>query len=198
LINIPKLNQQEIELLNNLLQKYSSHDLMEFSKKLLDMELKERQRKEYLQAIIQRFKGQAAKGFAKYGQPLELNRTDINDRLEHLSQELTDGLMYIEWIRDGLPNTWRFPEVKFANTNNSYEQAEHVIAEALEVLAEICEGKIDWHKVDMEMADLLHSCETYFRIREREGTDNTKTFDAVIAKNRARGYYDAQETRESS
>ena len=54
----------------------------------------------YLDIIIDRFKAQEAKGVRKYGVLLEDNHGDIDYRLEHLSQELTDGLMYIEWYKD--------------------------------------------------------------------------------------------------
>ncbi|MEG6615367.1 hypothetical protein V6C27_02840 [Peptococcaceae bacterium 1198_IL3148] len=45
-------------------------------------------------------------------------------------------------------------------------------------------------RVDEEMADLLHSAETYFRIREREGLDVPATFRSVVRKNQSRGYYE--------
>jgi len=54
----------------------------------------------YLDKIIDRFRSQEAKGFNKYGQVLEQNHADIQERLEHLAQELSDGLMYIEWIKE--------------------------------------------------------------------------------------------------
>lgn len=54
----------------------------------------------YRQAIIDRLDSQRNKGVNKYGQPLELNRANIDERLEHLAQELTDGLEYIEWIKE--------------------------------------------------------------------------------------------------
>jgi hypothetical protein len=54
----------------------------------------------YLDRIIDRFRSQEAKGINKYGQVLEQNHADIQERLEHLAQELSDGLMYIEWIKE--------------------------------------------------------------------------------------------------
>lgn len=62
----------------------------------------------YLDNIIARFKRQEAKGLAKYGQALENNQANIEERLEHLAQELTDALMYIEWVKEqigGRPTT---------------------------------------------------------------------------------------------
>lgn len=80
---------------------------------------------------------------------------------------------------------WIFPEVKFVQENNSAKQAIHVFSEAEEARAEFCQEKLD-----EEMADLLHSCETYFRIRQKEGLDIYKQFKSVITKNAMRGYYD--------
>lgn len=56
----------------------------------------------YLDRILNRFHQQEWKGIHKYGQVLEQNHGDIFYRLEHLAEELTDGLMYIEWIKDYL------------------------------------------------------------------------------------------------
>jgi len=54
----------------------------------------------YLDRIIARFKSQRKKGIDKYGQVLENNHAPMLERLEYLAQELTDGLMYIEWIKE--------------------------------------------------------------------------------------------------
>jgi len=54
----------------------------------------------YLDRIIDRFHRQERKGLDKYGQILEKNNDHILSRLEHLAEELTDGLYYIEWIKD--------------------------------------------------------------------------------------------------
>lgn len=64
---------------------------------------------EYQARIFERFHAQRAKGIGKYGQPLEDNPASIDERLEHLAQELTDGLMYIEWIKaagEGMDFQW--------------------------------------------------------------------------------------------
>lgn len=50
-------------------------------------------------AIAQR---QREKGLKKYGMKLEDNDWPIEKRLEYLEEELVDGLMYIEWIKEGL------------------------------------------------------------------------------------------------
>lgn len=45
---------------------------------------------------------QRAKGIETYGQGLEANPVDMLKRIEHLQEELIDGLMYCEWIKDKL------------------------------------------------------------------------------------------------
>lgn len=45
---------------------------------------------------------QRAKGLKTYGCGIEDNDMSIIDRLEYLEEELVDGLMYIEWIKDKL------------------------------------------------------------------------------------------------
>ncbi len=54
----------------------------------------------YRQRIIARLDKQREKGVAKYGGTLESNRAGMVERLEHLAQELTDGLEYVEWIKE--------------------------------------------------------------------------------------------------
>ena len=48
---------------------------------------------------------QRAKGMETYGQGLEDNPMKIIERLEYLEEELIDGLMYIEHIKEGLNGT---------------------------------------------------------------------------------------------
>lgn len=55
----------------------------------------------YLEKITARFHRQEQKGIEKYGQTLEDNHGSIDYRIEHLAEELTDGLSYIEWIKEG-------------------------------------------------------------------------------------------------
>ena len=45
---------------------------------------------------------QRAKGINKYGVGLESNPAAILERINHLQEELIDGLMYCEWIKDHL------------------------------------------------------------------------------------------------
>ena len=52
---------------------------------------------ENISAIADR---QRSKGLRTYGCGIEDNDMSIIDRLEYLEEELVDGLMYIEWIKD--------------------------------------------------------------------------------------------------
>lgn len=45
---------------------------------------------------------QRVKGINKYGAGLESNPAAILERINHLQEELIDGLMYCEWIKDHL------------------------------------------------------------------------------------------------
>lgn len=56
----------------------------------------------YWERITELAKRQREKGMSKYGQGLEDNPSDIIKRIEHLQEELIDGLMYCEWIKDKL------------------------------------------------------------------------------------------------
>lgn len=57
----------------------------------------------YRDRIMTRLDSQQVKGWHKYPMPLcEDKKIPMRERLEHLAQELTDGLMYIEHIIDGL------------------------------------------------------------------------------------------------
>lgn len=54
----------------------------------------------YWQRITAIADKQRAKGMSKYGQGLEDNPADILARINHLQEELIDGLMYCEWIKE--------------------------------------------------------------------------------------------------
>lgn len=54
----------------------------------------------YKDRIDTRFERQEAKGIAKYGVLLEDNHGPFDYRLEHLAEELTDGLHYVEWLKE--------------------------------------------------------------------------------------------------
>lgn len=56
----------------------------------------------YWTAIEALAEHQRAKGIQTYGQGLERNTAAIMTRLDYLSEELIDALMYIQWIKDYL------------------------------------------------------------------------------------------------
>ena len=59
-------------------------------------------RNPYWERICKLSDKQRAKGMETYGQGLEANPADMLKRIEHLQEELIDGLMYCEWIKDKL------------------------------------------------------------------------------------------------
>lgn len=85
-----------------------------------------------------------------------------------------------------------FPETIFVAKNSASEQVAHVLSEAKEVQQEIdkSDGR-DITKIDLEMMDLLHSAESYFRIRQigrgKKYVDGL--IEAIKEKNAARFYY---------
>lgn len=60
-----------------------------------------RRKKHYWQNVCRIQEEQQRKGLKKYGLPLEQDEAmHINKRLQHLTEELIDGLMYIEHIKE--------------------------------------------------------------------------------------------------
>jgi hypothetical protein len=90
---------------------------------------------------------------------------------------------------DYLP-VYNFPETIFTQQNTHQEQQKHVLSEAqeIEIALDANMPEID---VDMEMADLTHSLETYWRKKEaKHGREYVHAlFKSVQIKNLARGYY---------
>lgn len=86
---------------------------------------------------------------------------------------------------------FNFPETIFVEKNSSADQIKHVLSEAKEVKAEIDRAGGNMSNVDLEMMDLLHSCETYFRMRTAGlGAKYVRgLIDQVQEKNAARHYY---------
>ena len=82
-----------------------------------------------------------------------------------------------------------FPATRFVAENTADMQVDHIRSEYVEFQREFTAGKMG--AADHELADLYHSIETYFRIRERQGIDIKATFAEVQQKNQDRGYYDA-------
>ena len=56
----------------------------------------------YWERICKLSERQRAKGMETYGQGLESNPAGLVERINHLQEELIDGLMYCEWIKDRL------------------------------------------------------------------------------------------------
>jgi hypothetical protein len=52
----------------------------------------------YRKQVIDLLDKQDAKGMSKYGCPLEQSKAEIAEKLNHLSEELVDGLRYVLWV----------------------------------------------------------------------------------------------------
>ncbi|MEW5952647.1 MAG: hypothetical protein AB1815_02655 [Bacillota bacterium] len=78
---------------------------------------------------------------------------------------------------------YNFPATRFATENTRLEQFRHIMSEMEEA------QEANDVELDEEVMDILHSCETYFRMREAQGIDVGKIKVVVEAKNMARGYY---------
>ena len=55
---------------------------------------------DYWKNICELREKQRKKGNKKYGMELEQNNEDIITRITYLEEELIDGLMYCEWIKE--------------------------------------------------------------------------------------------------
>jgi len=145
----------------------------------------------YLMRIISRFKAQQEKGIVKYGQLVEENPASREERLEHLAQELTDGLMYIEWTKAhppengpllGLPDVaWQnFPDWTIAS------QVKKIHEEAGEVAEAIING--DWVAAGQEALDTIQTCKTLLSMLADKGLEVEDLLEGHADKLARKGY----------
>lgn len=149
-----------------------------------------------LPEVIKDLRARDLVGRQKYGTTLQIHNG--RQPLVDAYQEALDQVMYLKQalMEQGSPYpVWNWPETVFARQNTPEMQFLHVLSEVDEVDAVgplFQDSEMELH---MEMADLFHSNETYWRIIERtHGMDYVAAvFQAVENKNRARGYYDIAE-----
>lgn len=67
----------------------------------------------YWERITEIAERQREKGITEYGQGLEHNAKDAVTRISYLEEELVDGLMYCEWIKDALEKRRRNEKFDF-------------------------------------------------------------------------------------
>ena len=85
----------------------------------------------------------------------------------------------------------RFPPTKFAYSNDIHQQLRHVVNEVCEVHAEFLERSVDYHKVAVELNDVMQACATALEIlRTQHSVDLDQAEADMVRKNDARGYYD--------
>ena len=132
---------------------------------------------------------QDEKGLSKYGHPLEQSPDGAIKRLNHLAEELVDGLRYTFWLKDGLDrgSLYHFPPVRFVGETPVLQQIKHLKSEIIEV--EEALGKSDKDNLILELWDVIHSAETALRIISSWGEDVFAVKKEVYRKNDDRGYY---------
>ena len=89
---------------------------------------------------------------------------------------------------------YTFPPTTFSRTNSQSQQVRHILSECAEVIdAMIAHGGIIVGNVEAELMDLTHSLETFWRMREESHGEHhvAGIVAGIVAKNRARGYYNA-------
>lgn len=55
-----------------------------------------------IEANVYQLRERSRVGVAKYGKTLAENPAEVWERLEHLKQELMDGINYITWVQSGI------------------------------------------------------------------------------------------------
>jgi hypothetical protein len=78
---------------------------------------------------------------------------------------------------------YSFPRLRFADENTEALQVEHIYSEALEVLR-----AAPGAERDLEVADVMQACATYFEIRRKAGVDPAEVCRLRDLKNKKRGY----------
>lgn len=101
----------------------------------------------YRNAIIKRIDAQIDKGLKKYGTPLYKNPLSMNERMDHLSEELVDGLQYIEHIKAGLAELQEQTTELVAKLGVIYHRLKHDAAVSPSVLCSLQEAMTQAHSI---------------------------------------------------
>jgi len=84
---------------------------------------------------------------------------------------------------------YKYPRIKFADTNTVEQQLQHILSEVTEAIKAFNEGMLG--DMDVELHDIGQSVETLQRMREEQsGVSIEEGRQFMIKKNRERGYYD--------
>lgn len=85
---------------------------------------------------------------------------------------------------------FNFPATRFVHLNTEEEQIEHIVSEFEEAGAE-AEISLESEELHLELVDIFHSLETFFRILAENRTQEyvNNLFRLTEEKNRVRGYY---------
>jgi len=87
--------------------------------------------------------------------------------------------------------SYKYPRIKFADTNTIEQQLEHIRSEVVEAIQAFNNGKLG--DMDIELHDVAQSVETLQRMREeRAGVSTAEGKIAMVQKNHLRGYYESE------
>ena len=87
----------------------------------------------------------------------------------------------------------RFPVTKFVKTNTIQQQMPVIAGELKEVYDEFMAPTVNYHKVAIELLDLIQAAETGLEIlKEQRGVDLNQAEEDMLQKNEERGYYEKQ------
>jgi len=163
-------------------------------------------RQNVLPELIKDLEARTEVGITKYGTQLQTHNG--RNALIDAYQEALDLSQYLKQVlmeRDNPAPEYNWPETIFVRQNTASQQLDHILSEVDEITqigphvdpSSSVTDPIQRH-LHMEIADLHHSIETYWRRLEREhGPDYVAAvFQAVEDKNRVRGYYDLETIEE--
>lgn len=85
----------------------------------------------------------------------------------------------------------RFPKTIFVKQNTIQQQLPKIADELKEVYDEFLAGKVDYHKVAVELNDMKQAIDTALEIlKEQKGVDVDLAEKDMLRKNAERNYYE--------
>lgn len=125
--------------------------------------------REQINALLDK---QDVKGVSKYGTSLEQSDAEIGEKLQHLAEELVDGLRYVLWVQDELSSrmcfdTYQQLAERTANTaENNHERYKNfsmgLVGETGEVVDYLKKVVYHGHEIDKDkLCRELGDCQWY-------------------------------------
>lgn len=122
----------------------------------------------YRQRIIERLDQQTDKGIKKYGQVLNQNdKLTVNERIDHLAEELTDALVYLEHLRESVEEDTPYKSLCSLNMDESYEWLNKNIKQIFTLETEITDRR---KKID-ELRDAIRHITGHMEFLNRSSAE---------------------------